>query len=188
MKLTILEIRAITLAAAEHYKLTDFAQNNLHTFLGALDQAGAYNPTPLEVNLDGQQPRGMVAPEFDAAVTVKPALTLEEIAEQKLLKWVIFFHQHEEDTTGTGRYPTTYDEIVWEKDNNDQWIEVPGESWSALSMAIRRGGRNFTHLKGGSLRKFMESKDLVSKSYNPMGKTRRSVQRKSCAEAIKTTP
>lgn len=78
----------------------------------------------------------------------KPALT-----EETIIRWITFFHEKK------GRYPTTRDPDVWDKNKKGEWIRV-GETWMSINQALQFGGRGLGHLKGTGLGLFAERHGL----------------------------
>lgn len=99
--------------------------------------------------------RGLAGKE--SLAKLKEALGLSNnLSEETLKIWIADFHEKE------GRFPTTRDRTVWQKDAEDGWSPVPGEDWPAIDAVLRKGFRGLP--KGSSLAIFKRTHGFVAES------------------------
>ncbi|MDX2027780.1 MAG: hypothetical protein SFW62_04010 [Alphaproteobacteria bacterium] len=78
-----------------------------------------------------------------------------DLPPEMLAQWMRDFHEKE------GRYPTTADPTVWRKNDEDLWVAMPRETWSAIDGTLRKGCRGWSG--GSSLAIFKQERGFVSK-------------------------
>jgi hypothetical protein len=76
------------------------------------------------------------------------------LTKEQLVKWIRLFHVKE------GKWPSTKEIVVWDRDGEDRWLVVPDETWDALNATLRRGQRGLGAFKGQTLSRFRRHQGL----------------------------
>jgi desulfoferrodoxin (superoxide reductase-like protein) len=83
------------------------------------------------------------------AVPLPPPAKKPLLTEAGIVRWMELYKEHDDEVKGKdlGKPPVLSDKVVWDKDKSGQWVQVKGENWNALDLALRKGVRS---LSGGT--------------------------------------